>query len=217
MEAPSGSDVPRWLRRLSTDVQYDQDEPEAVYYGLQQALQSAVFQSGQTNVLILLGDAGNHAQEALTQVEPATLRQKITQLGVHLAAVQLRHPEGPAYEQFGQQLRQEFLSPESLLEPIAWERGLRYQTDSYPAMMLATCRFGEVVSAAALQGLLNKFMNGAQVTVDERVRTLEAVRAGTADTLGTIPREMSSGELAYLRAYRRYQREQPDGSVQAGY
>ena len=93
-EAPGGNDIPRWLRRLSTDVQYDQDELEAVYYGLQQALQSAVFQPGQTNVLILLGDAGNHAQEALTQVEPLTLRDEMARLGVHFAAVQLRHPAG---------------------------------------------------------------------------------------------------------------------------
>ncbi len=214
VEAPGGSDVPRWLRRLSTDVQYDQDAPEAVYYGLQQALQAAVFQAGQTNVLILLGDAGNHAQEALTQVEPAALQLEMNRLGIHFAAVQLRHPEGPAYEQFGEQLRLDFLSPESPPEPAAWEHGLRYQTVAQPLAMLATCRFGEAVSAAALEGVLGSYLSEVNTAVTERVRSLEAVRAGTADTLGLPPGQATS-EAAYLLAYRRYQREQSDVPVEA--
>lgn len=214
VEAPGGSDIPNWLRRLSTDVQYDQDAPEAVFYGLQQALQSPVFQAGQTNVLLLLGDAGNHAQEALTQVEPAALRQEMARLTVHFAAVQLRHPEGPAYEQFGDQLRQDFLSPESPLEPIAWEHGLRYQTDGYPVAMLATCRFGEAVSTAALQGVLGNYFGAVQTAVDERVRTLEAVQAGTENTVGTVPRALAVGEVAYLQAYHQFQRKQL-GEVEA--
>ena len=219
-EAPSGSDVPRWLRRLSTDAQYDQDELEAVYYGLQQALQSAVFRPGQTNVLILLGDAGNHAQEALTQVEPLTLRDEMNRLGVHFAAVQLRHPEGrhpagTAYEQFGEQLRQDFLSTKTPFDPLAWEHGLRYQTDSYPAMMLATCRSGEAASALALEALLENYLREVNTAVDERVRSLEAVQAGTADTLLVVPATLNSSELAYLTTYRRYQWEQLDSSVEA--
>ncbi len=224
VESPTGSDVPRWLRRLSTDVQYDQDAPEAVYYGLQQALQSAVFQPGQTNVLILLGDAGNHAQDALTQVEPAALRQEIARLDVHFAAVQLRHPEGPAYEAFGAQLLQDFLrtsSPNSPLEPAAWEYGLRYQTASYPMAMLATCRFGEAVSAAALEGVTRSYLSGVQEAVAERVRTLEAVQAGAEDTLGVVPPELPSAELAYLLAYHQFQRTSgvaaEAGRVDTGY
>ena len=203
-EAPGGSDVPRWLRRLSTDVQYDQDEPEAVYYGLQQALQSAVFQPGQTNVLILLGDAGNHAQEALTQVEPSTLRAEMDRLGVHFAAVQLRHPEGAAYEQFGEQLQRDFFPIKTPLDPVAWEHGLRYQTDSYPAMMLATCRSGEAASALALEALLENYLREVNTAVDERVRILEAVQAGRADG-SEMELPVAASEVNYLQAYHRYQ------------
>ena len=206
VESP-GSDVPRWLRRLSTDVQYDQDAPEAVYYGLRQALQWTGFQSGQTNVLLLLGDAGNHAQEALTRVEPATLREAMTRLGVHFAAVQLRHPEGTAYEQFGEQLRQDFFSSGSIAEPIPWEHGLRYQTDAPPVGMLATCRFGETVSTAALEGMLGSYLNAVQSETDKRISALEALQSGTADTLRPSPPELAAGEAAYLLAYRRYQQQ----------
>ncbi len=213
VEAPGGSDVPRWLRRLSTDVQYDQDDPEAVYYGLQQALQSAVFQPGQTNVLILLGDAGNHAQDALTQVEPITLRDEMGRLGVHFAAVQLRHPEGPAYEQFGEQLRQDFLSINTPLEPVAWEHGLRYRTDLFPTAMLATCRFGETVSATALEAVLENYLREVNTAVAERVRSLEAVQAGTADGSETeLP--VAASEVAYLQAYHRYQHAPPERVVE---
>ncbi len=204
VEAPGGSDVPRWLRRLSTDVQYDQDDPEAVYYGLQQALQSAVFQPGQTNVLILLGDAGNHAQDALTQVEPVTLLDEMGRLGVHFGAVQLRHPEGVAYEQFGEQLRQDFLSTKTSLEPIAWTHGLRYRTGSYPATMLATCRFGETVSATALEAVLENYLSEVNTAVTERVRILEAVQAGEADSVMSVA-QLNADELKYLQAYHRAQ------------
>ena len=204
VEAPGGSDIPRWLRRLSTDVQYDQDDPEAVYYGLQQALQSAVFQPGQTNVLILLGDAGNHAQEALTQVESATLRDEMARLGVHFAAVQLRHPEGVAYEQFGEQLRQDFLSTKTSLEPTAWTHGLRYRTGSYPATMLVTCRFKETVSATALEAMLENYLSEVNTAVTERVRILEAVQAGEADSVMSVA-QLNADELKYLQAYHRAQ------------
>ena len=203
-EAPSGSDIPRWLRRLSTDVQYDQDAPEAVYYGLQQALQSGVFQPGQTNVLVLLGDAGNHAQEALTQVEPVALRDEMSRLGVHFAALQLRHPEGLAYEQFGEQLRENFLSTDTPLEPAAWEHGLRYRTNAYPAMMLVTCRFGEAVSTAALEAVLGNYLKEVNSAVAERVSRLEAVQAGTANS-SEMELPVTASEVAYLQAYHRYQ------------
>jgi hypothetical protein len=203
VEAPSGSDVPRWLGRLSTDVQYDQDELEAVYYGLQQALQSAVFQPEQTNVLILLGDAGNHAQEPTTEVAPQALREAMKRLSIHFAAVQVRHPEGIAYEQFGEQLLADILRPRSderLPEPVAWPHGLRYQTDRYPLSMLATGRFGEVVSGPALEALLRDYLGEVQATVAERVSSLEAVRAGRADTVTSLA-SLSTDELRYLQAY----------------
>ncbi len=216
VEAPTGSDVPRWLGRLSTDVQYDQDEPEAVYYGLQQALQSAVFQPEQTNVLILLGDAGNHAQEPTTEVAPQSLRKAMERLNVHFAAVQVRHPEGVAYEQFGEQLLTDVLRPQSaerLPEPVAWPHGLRYQTGAYPEAMLATCRFGETVSGPALEALLGGYLGNVNTAVAERVSSLEAVQAGRTDGSDTqLP--VAAAEADYLQAFYQYQSASPELAVE---
>lgn len=101
-----------WLNDLYTDVYQDEDEPEAVYYGLKTALQSEALVPGETNILILAGDAGNHAQDAQTEVPPAEIVQLMKEKNCHFAAFQVRHPDTHStYEDFGRQLKNEVIQP----------------------------------------------------------------------------------------------------------
>ncbi len=110
--AMTGQTPAQWLRDLSTTVQYDQDEPEAVYYALETSLQSEHLKKGESNILILVGDAGNHAQEATTQVSPSSIVQLLIEKHCHFAAFQTRFPVShPAFGQFSRQLMDEIMTP----------------------------------------------------------------------------------------------------------
>ena len=212
MEAPAGDDIPRWIQRLSTDVQYDQDAPEAVYYGLQQALQSSAFQQHETNVLLLLGDAGNHAQEDLTKVSPDALRAAFREKNIHFAAVQVRNPGGKAYEQFGNQLLEDFLMPQvadfNQIQDSTLDQGLLYRTMSTPAYQLITCQTSSTISSENLTFLLQDYITGVQAQVAGQLRALEAAQAGTDSTEAPVLQQFDASALAYLQAYRRFQEQE---------
>lgn len=213
MEAPAGGAIPRWIQRLSTDVQYDQDAPEAVYYGLQQALQSSAFHEHETNVLLLLGDAGNHAQEDLTKVSPEALRAALHEKNIHFAAVQVRNPGGKAYEQFGHQLLEDFLMPQvadfSQIQDSTLAQGLLYRTMSSPSYQLITCQASSAISSENLTVHLQDYITGVQSQVAGQLRTLEAAQAGTDSTKAPVLQQFDPSELAYLQAYRRFQEQEP--------
>jgi hypothetical protein len=91
---------------------YDKDEPEAVYFGLREALKLEHLQPRETNVVILIGDAGNHAQAEETNVAPEEIVNLLVEYASHFFALQVRHPAtDPAYGNFIPQLRDEILTP----------------------------------------------------------------------------------------------------------
>ena len=209
MQAPEGDDVPQWIRRLSTDVQYDQDAAEAVYYGIQQALRSSTFQEGETNVLLLLGDAGNHAQEDITQVNPDVLRASLSEKNVHFLAVQVRHPGGPAYEQFGHQLLEDFLMPQvdniDQIQDSTLTYGLQYRTMSRPAYQLVTCHAQTAVPPADLSDLLSTYIADLQNEIDNQLHSLEVARTKPNSIDSPLLQRVDPVELAYWQAYHRSQ------------
>ena len=185
MDASARDDIPRWIQQLNTDVQYDQDEPEAVYYGLQRAVQSPIFRENETNVLVLLGDAGNHAQEDITQVDIDELRASLVQKNIHFAAVQVRNPGGEAYELFGNQLLEDFLLPLvsdiSQVQDSTIEQGLLYRTDTSPSYWLVTCQPQKAISPEALSELLMNYIAAVQSSVAYQSHVKSEVYASRPD------------------------------------
>ncbi|MEQ9440333.1 MAG: hypothetical protein RIG62_14865 [Cyclobacteriaceae bacterium] len=107
-----GEDPTTWLNSLDTEAKFDRDEPEALFYGLKRALESDYLQPQETNILILVGDAGNHAQEALTDVPPAEIVELLKNKNCHFAAFQARNPNtSPIYAEFSTQIIDDILEP----------------------------------------------------------------------------------------------------------
>ena len=90
---------------------FDKDEPEAVYFGLREALKLGHLKPGETNVVVHIGDAGNHAQAEETNVAPEEIVNLLVEYPSHFFALQVRHPAtDPAYGEFIPQLRDEILT-----------------------------------------------------------------------------------------------------------
>lgn len=82
----------------------DKDTPEAVFYGLLKALRATGLNPKETNILMLIGDAGNHSRRDPSQVDPTMIIQNLVELDCHLLAFQVHHQSHPSYDDFISQL-----------------------------------------------------------------------------------------------------------------
>ena len=93
-------DIAKDLSRVEAKDWYDTDKPEAVYYGIKKAI-SEFPGPEQTNVIILIGDAGNHHRNDETQVDTQKLIDFLTEYHCNFFAFQVHNdPTYPTYNEF---------------------------------------------------------------------------------------------------------------------
>lgn len=99
-------DVAKWLEQINVEeFGHDPWLEEAVYYGLREALISVVGDSDQTNLLVLIGDAGNHSRDDRSQVDENIIIQLLAGKNTHLLAFQVNNRDHAAYDDFQEQVK----------------------------------------------------------------------------------------------------------------
>lgn len=185
----SGQPAADWLRNLNTEALYDQDEAEAVYYGLKQTLQSEQLKKGESNILILIGDAGNHAQAAATEVAPSAIIALLQEKNCFLAGIQPRKPlTDPAFQQFPKQIREEILLPALQTYALGQEtlreqqsaKGTAYFTEEIPFFYLFTPHEGEVLSPEELKNSIIQIADSSVQMVYRQIRLARDLQEGKA-------------------------------------
>lgn len=175
-----------WLRDLSTSVMYDQDEPEAVYYALKESLQSDHLKRGESNILILVGDAGNHAQEAITRVAPSEIVDLLEGKNCYFAALQTRNPASdPAFDQFPEQIKNEVMSQalqayqqENLFDTQTDATGTSFYSNSDPTYYLYSTHKNQALSPDDLKNKIISFTDSAIRIIYRRIRTTQQLQQG---------------------------------------
>ena len=81
-QVPNGNDVKN---------RNDRDQPEAVYYGLMSALRGLGMTKTHTNVVILVGDAGNHYRDDRTTVNQEDLIKLLEDYSCNMLVFQAQH------------------------------------------------------------------------------------------------------------------------------
>ena len=96
-----GVEVADFLTRIDARDFKDIDKPEAVFFGLKTAVRSLGMSQGHTNIVVLVGDAGNHARPDATQVLPDEIIGLLQQYKANFMVFQAQNPGGHAtYEDF---------------------------------------------------------------------------------------------------------------------
>lgn len=185
----TGQPPSEWLRDLSTSALYDQDEPEAVFYALKEALQSDHLKRGESNILILVGDAGNHAQEPITQVAPSEIVDLLIEKNCYFAAFQTRNPASdPAFGQFPEQIRNEIMLP--ALQGYQKEKGERlfntqkdatgtsfYSNDALYYYLYAV-QPNQALSPESLKSKIISFADSTIQATYHKIRTIRNLQEG---------------------------------------
>lgn len=184
----TGQAPAEWLRHLNTSSRYDEDEPEAVYYALKETLASEHLKRGESNILVLIGDAGNHAQAAITEVDPSAIVDLLVEKNCYFAAIQARNPASdPAFEQFPEQLKNEIMLPalqvygleeNDLLRQQDEDKGASfYGAGSYP-YYLYTPRQHEALSQEELKNKIVSYVDSTIRTVYRKIRMVQDLQKG---------------------------------------
>ncbi len=103
-------DVAAFLKSIQTKDCGDKDIPEAMFYGIKDALRSLTLPDNETNLLILIGDAGNHKQgdtraNATTRVTQSEINKLIAQKRCHFIAFQTHNADDPSFADFNTQMK----------------------------------------------------------------------------------------------------------------
>jgi hypothetical protein len=95
-------DVTNFLLTIFSDAKNknDIDEPEAVYYGIERALQSVNMPKNETNIIVLVGDAGNHNRKDESQVDFEKLTELIVEKNCNFLVFQANNKGSQDYENF---------------------------------------------------------------------------------------------------------------------
>ena len=95
----------QWLSKIKTEESGDdRDISEAVFYGLLEALGSVLYQSDEANIVILLGNAGNHQRNDASQVSKDLIAEMLAKKNVNLLAFQMSSRDHPAFKDYESQI-----------------------------------------------------------------------------------------------------------------
>lgn len=213
-----------FLEKIKAIDKLDRDVPEAVYYGVKQALLTQLKNDNETNILILIGDAGNHTQAAKTKVDPDFLSNMIAQKNCAFLAYQV-HNEGTSYyTDFYEQTQNIALKAAQIVytnnQKYFESLGLSYdppkaskvdnsiRIDNYPYMASITyCEPGQTMSTEQLQTEVKDLIAFSQDYLEVLMKSISKVREGKRidetekpeDNSGTEPDEAAGNK--YVDGY----------------
>jgi hypothetical protein len=99
-------DVAAWLSKVKAE-EYgdDKDLAEAVYYGLKEALLGLMVEDDETNIVVLVGDAGNHNRDVASQVGEGLIIDMLAEKNVGFLAFQVINDQHTTYNDFHNQVK----------------------------------------------------------------------------------------------------------------
>lgn len=187
----TGQAPAEWLRNLSTSIRYDQDEPEAVYYALKKTMESEHLKRGESNILVLIGDAGNHAQEAVTRIAPSAIVDLLVEKNCYFAAIQARNPASdPAFDLFPEQIKNEIMLPalqayqvekeDDLLHQQDREKGASFYGEGSCPYYLYAAHQNEALSPEELKNEIVNYVDRAIRSVYHKIKMAQDLQKGKA-------------------------------------
>ncbi|MEO1449279.1 MAG: type VI secretion system protein TssR domain-containing protein, partial [Bacteroidota bacterium] len=90
----NGREVADFLLKIDAKDYHDKDKPEAVFFGLREAIRNTGMNKDHTNIVVLVGDAGNHSRSDMTQVSSEDIIKLFGNYNVNFLAFQAKNDGG---------------------------------------------------------------------------------------------------------------------------
>lgn len=109
-------DISSFLNKIDAKDIFDKDIPEAVNYGLFNALNAVLTGNNETNLIVLIGDAGNHNRNDNTQFSSEEISEIIAEKNTGFLAFQVHNDDShPSYDEFRSQVQKLMLDAAGLI------------------------------------------------------------------------------------------------------
>jgi len=186
-------DIAHWLSPSRVYHKNDKDTPEAVNYGLQTALRSVGFQKNETNIIILVGDAGNHSRQDPSQINKSGIIDLLFLYDCNFLAFQVHNENHSSYDEFEPQMKDFILSTamrkyqqnkeiaEQAKYKLSPPRFIRVSNNSFildTTTMIGTvvlAKKGKPLSPQQLQNDIDKTVKFSSDLTDRNLKMLEAI------------------------------------------
>ncbi len=99
------SGIADWMGSMSTFHRSDSDTPEAVFKGILEGIRGTGISKDETNVVVLVGDAGNHHRNDASQVDVDMLAKSLARFNCNVCAIQVHHEYDQSYKEFKTQMK----------------------------------------------------------------------------------------------------------------
>jgi hypothetical protein len=99
----NGPQIATWINSIEAIDYSDASKTEAMYYGLKAGLRSVLGSNNETNVVVLVGDAGNHGETPETMVGENEIIDLLVARKAFFVAFQVHNDDDPAYDLFKEQ------------------------------------------------------------------------------------------------------------------
>lgn len=199
--------IVRELRNVKAEDLYDTFTHEAVYYGLKTAFDRVLDQRyNDTNILIHIGDAGNHYRDDPSQVPQSEIIDLMVKYKCHYIAYQAHHmSDHQAYRDFPHQIREimsraadriynewKNMGREDIERPVLSQvrTNVHRIENGHPMLVMAAGR-GQTMDLAILENEITRAIeeidNYTDVTIElareliERGRGIEEIITQTSD------------------------------------
>lgn len=144
-------DVASWLNNIVAGDWGDTDKPEAVYYGIKKALLSVGMSENETNVIVLVGDAGSHHREDETQVNKNELINLLSAYKCNFLAFQVHNDENyKTYDEFKIQMKELIFKTAQKLYQNNKIKELELKEPSF----ISTANNRDTLNKSAIMGML---------------------------------------------------------------
>lgn len=189
-------EVTRFLNSVDARDYYDTDLPEAVYYGLMTALLGLLTNDDETNIIVLVGDAGNHHRDDPSQVDESEIIELIAEKKCGFLAFQVHNDPHPTYDEFRIQIQRFMLAAANNIYQELLSRNLEgYVLDKpeWNRLDANTYRLDNYINMATLVYAHKNQVMDTQLLTDEIIEVVHRSIERTNETLFRISRVVSEG------------------------
>lgn len=190
--------IVNFLNGIQAGDQDDPDHAEAVNYGLEEALR--MLPEGETNFIVLIGDAGNHNRNDRSFVSNSRIERMMTIKQPHFLAFQVANRSNEGYGAFtkfatdiesilthsANSIRQTSAIPSEDREAIQFHEEIDTNNFRYSKLInnspivgnLLECKPGERVQPEKLEEEIIKLVNFSEIMVSKLGKEVAAVGSG---------------------------------------
>ena len=191
--SPDASQTTSFLDNVVARDYYDNDPADALNYGLQEALRATGFSEEETNVIVLVGDAGNHHRQDKGQVAADDIVDALVALNCYFLVFQVTHGNHPTFREFLSQtesiikktadevyrrLEKEYASAE--IPPPSWRRSgstLKLENGGYGGWIFGL-REGDTLDPAKLEREVSDFVQHLEKRTNRLVGIIKRIIDG---------------------------------------